>query len=69
MKYQDYDGERGITVECKENMRIKDVFAHLEIDENDVGMVLVNRKIIKNMDTEVHEHDVIHLFSAVPSGG
>jgi len=69
MKYQGYDSEKGITVECKEQMSVKDVFRHLGIDEREVGMVVLGQKMVRSLEMEVHEHDVIHLFPPLPGGG
>lgn len=69
LKYKGYNSVQGITVEYRDNTRIKDLLAQLGIDENDVGMVIINQRINRETDTEVHENDTIHLFSHIPSGG
>jgi sulfur carrier protein ThiS len=65
--YPGHDPLNGFEVELHENATVKDLVEHLRIPASKVGMVTVNRQLVRS-DHSLRPEDAVRLFRPIFGG-
>lgn len=66
---KEYDVDNGIFLELNNESTILDLYKELNIPKENVGMIIINGKIIKNFQVILKNKDIIEILPHFPSGG
>lgn len=68
-RYPRYDTDKGLQVETKVGITILELFEMLGFTQNEVGLILLDGMLTKDVNSVVKTNSTVELFSVIPHGG
>lgn len=69
IKHKDYDRDKGIRITMEKEASIMDLLNRMNMNMQEVSVIFVNHRPIKEFGYLLREGDVIKIFSHFPAGG
>lgn len=69
LRYKDYDSNKGISITIERKISIMDLFNIIDINSNEVSMIFVNNKDVKEYCYSLSDGDIVKIFPHFPAGG